>query len=98
MQESARTAFAWLRANARRYGLGPAFHRDTDVHLAHALRRTAETTERRPASGWSPRWCPRARESGLRRPRHDERDPPGAGSAHVDRGPVRDPACIALSQ
>ncbi len=33
MRESARTALSWLRANARRYGLDPAFHRDTDIHL-----------------------------------------------------------------
>ena len=33
MRESARTALAWLRANAARYGLDPAFQRDTDVHL-----------------------------------------------------------------
>ena len=33
MQESARTAKSWLRANAGRYGLDPSFHRNTDVHL-----------------------------------------------------------------
>ena len=33
MQESARTALSWLRANARRYGLNPAFHRETDMHM-----------------------------------------------------------------
>ena len=33
IQESARTALSWLRANASRYGLDPVFHRDTDVHL-----------------------------------------------------------------
>ena len=33
MRESARTALSWLRANAGRYGLDPAFHRDTDIHL-----------------------------------------------------------------
>ena len=33
MQESARTALSWLRANAGRYGLDPAFHRNTDIHL-----------------------------------------------------------------
>ena len=33
MGESARLAFSWLRANAGRYGLDPAFHRGTDVHL-----------------------------------------------------------------
>ena len=33
MQESARTALSWLRANAGRYGIDPAFHRETDVHL-----------------------------------------------------------------
>ena len=33
MQESARTALAWLRANAVRCGLDPDFHRHTDVHL-----------------------------------------------------------------
>ena len=33
VQESARVALSWLRANAGRYGIDPAFHRDTDVHL-----------------------------------------------------------------
>ena len=33
MQESARTALAWLCANAARYGLDPRLHRHTDVHL-----------------------------------------------------------------
>ena len=33
MQESARTALSWLRANAARFGLDPDFHRHTDVHL-----------------------------------------------------------------
>ena len=33
MQESARVALSWLRANAGRYHIDPAFHRDTDVHL-----------------------------------------------------------------
>ena len=33
MQESARTALSWLRANAGRYGIDPAFHRETDIHL-----------------------------------------------------------------
>ena len=33
MRESARTALAWLRANAARYGLDPHLHRHTDVHL-----------------------------------------------------------------
>ena len=33
MQEAARTALSWLRANAGRCGLDPAFHGDTDVHL-----------------------------------------------------------------
>jgi len=33
MQESARTALSWLRANARRYGIDPALHRDADVHV-----------------------------------------------------------------
>ena len=33
MQESAHVALSWLRANAARYGIDPAFHRDTDVHL-----------------------------------------------------------------
>ena len=32
-QESARTALSWLRANAARYGLDPAFDRDADLHL-----------------------------------------------------------------
>ena len=33
MRESARTALAWLRANAACYALDPDFERDTDVHL-----------------------------------------------------------------
>ena len=33
VHESARTALSRLRANARRYGLDPAIHRDTDVHV-----------------------------------------------------------------
>ena len=32
-QESARTSLSWLRANAAYYGVDPAFHRDTDLHL-----------------------------------------------------------------
>ena len=32
-QESARTALSWLRAHAEHYGLDPAFHRNTDLHL-----------------------------------------------------------------
>ena len=33
MRESAQTALSWLRANAGRYGLDSAFHRDADIHL-----------------------------------------------------------------
>ena len=33
MQESARTALPWLRANAGRYGLDASFHREADLHL-----------------------------------------------------------------
>ncbi|MCY3818905.1 MAG: hypothetical protein OXH52_06010 [Gammaproteobacteria bacterium] len=33
MQESAQVALSWLRAHAERYGVDPAFPRDTDVHL-----------------------------------------------------------------
>ena len=33
MRESARTGLSWLPANAARYGLDPAFQRDTDIHL-----------------------------------------------------------------
>ena len=32
LRESARTALSWLRANAARYGLDPAFQRDTGVN------------------------------------------------------------------
>ncbi|MCY4636595.1 MAG: AAA family ATPase [Acidobacteria bacterium] len=32
-QESARTALSWLRAHGGRYGLDPAFHRNSDIHL-----------------------------------------------------------------
>ena len=33
MRESAHTALSWLRANAGRCGLDPAFHQRTDIHL-----------------------------------------------------------------
>ena len=33
MQESAQVALFWLRATAERYGIDPAFPRDSDVHL-----------------------------------------------------------------
>ena len=33
MQESARTALSWLRANAGRYGIGASFQREADLHL-----------------------------------------------------------------
>ena len=33
MQESARAALSWLRANAERYGIEPSFYKDTDVHV-----------------------------------------------------------------
>ena len=33
MQESAQVALSWLRAHAERYGINPAFSRETDVHL-----------------------------------------------------------------
>ncbi len=33
LRQSARTALSWLRANAARYGLDPAFQRDTGVIL-----------------------------------------------------------------
>ena len=33
MQESARAALSWLRANAARYGIDPGFYENTDVHL-----------------------------------------------------------------
>ena len=58
MRESARTALSWLRANAGRYGLDPAFHRDTDIHL-HVQVGDVPKEDRRPASRWRLRWCRR---------------------------------------
>jgi ATP-dependent Lon protease len=33
MKESARTALSWFRAHATRYGVDPAFYKDSEVHL-----------------------------------------------------------------
>ncbi|HTI37263.1 MAG TPA: endopeptidase La [Vicinamibacterales bacterium] len=33
MKESARTALSWFRANAARYGVDPAFYKDSEIHL-----------------------------------------------------------------
>jgi ATP-dependent Lon protease len=33
MKESARTALSWFRANAQRYGVDPAFYKDSEIHL-----------------------------------------------------------------
>ena len=33
MRESARVALSWVRANAARYGIDPAFHRGADIHV-----------------------------------------------------------------
>ena len=33
MKESARAALSWLRANASRYDIDPAFHETTDLHI-----------------------------------------------------------------
>ena len=33
MQESARVALSWVRANAARYGIDPSFHRGADIHV-----------------------------------------------------------------
>ena len=33
MQESARVALSWVRANAARYGIDPGFHRRADIHV-----------------------------------------------------------------
>ena len=33
MKESARAALSWVRAHAGRYGIDPAFYRDTEIHL-----------------------------------------------------------------
>ena len=33
MKESARAAMSWMRANAERYGVDPAFYKDMDFHL-----------------------------------------------------------------
>jgi ATP-dependent Lon protease len=33
MKESARIALSWFRANARNYGVDPAFYKDSEIHL-----------------------------------------------------------------
>jgi ATP-dependent Lon protease len=33
MKESARTALSWFRANAKHYGVDPAFYKDAEIHL-----------------------------------------------------------------
>jgi ATP-dependent Lon protease len=33
MKESARIALSWFRANARKYGVDPAFYKDAEIHL-----------------------------------------------------------------
>jgi ATP-dependent Lon protease len=33
MKESARIALSWFRANATRYGVDPAFYRDSEIHI-----------------------------------------------------------------
>jgi ATP-dependent Lon protease len=33
MKESARTALSWFRSNATRYGVDPAFYKDSEIHL-----------------------------------------------------------------
>jgi ATP-dependent Lon protease len=33
MKESARTALSWFRSNAQRYGVDPAFYKDSEIHL-----------------------------------------------------------------
>jgi ATP-dependent Lon protease len=33
MKESARTALSWFRAHATRYGVDPAFYKDSEIHL-----------------------------------------------------------------
>ena len=40
MQESARVALSWVRANAARYGIDPGFHRGADIHV-HVQSRAA---------------------------------------------------------
>ena len=40
MQESARVALSWVRANAARYGIDPRFHRGADMHV-HVQSRAA---------------------------------------------------------
>ena len=51
LQESARTALSWLRANAGRYGLDSAFHWDADVHLHEQLGAWPRTVVARPLVG-----------------------------------------------
>ena len=48
MRESAHTALSWLRANAGRHGLDPAFHQDTDIHV-HV--QAAEVPKEGPSAG-----------------------------------------------
>ena len=59
MRESARTALAWLRANAARYGLDPAFQRDTDVHLHVQSAEVPPRLRTRGRAGCPRRRCPR---------------------------------------
>ena len=33
MKESGRTALSWFRSNANRYGVDPAFYKDSEIHL-----------------------------------------------------------------
>ena len=40
LQESARVALSWVRANADRYGIDPGFHRSADIHV-HVQSRAA---------------------------------------------------------
>ena len=40
MQESARVALSWVRANAGRYGIDPGLHRGADIHV-HVQSRAA---------------------------------------------------------
>ena len=57
MRESAQAALSWLRANAGRYGLDPAFHRSTTC-ICTCSRARWRRRAPRPGSRWRPRWCP----------------------------------------
>ena len=87
MQESARAALSWLRANAERYGIEPSFFKDTDVHVqVQAEVEWKDGPSRRGrdgrGAGVGVHGAP-----GARRPGHDGRD-------HAIRAGASYPACV----